>query len=288
MNIQFFRYLPIVAITTLLALPATGSAQILLSSGNFALLAGTALSNSGSSVITGNIGANAANGVTGFPPGTATGTTYVDDTTTAQAGLDLITAANGLSGMASTATESGTDLSGLTLLPGVYTFADAAALDGTLTLNANNETNAVWVFQIGTSLTTSLDSAVILEGAPNAGAGVGIYWDAKAGITIGADSTILGNYLAGTSITFDGTDSGLGGRLLAQAGVTISTASALNSTGDPGADGYDAGLMYNGSGQVVPEISVPEPAAFLWLCPLGAMGFALWRRRQVVVTPVVA
>jgi type VI secretion system secreted protein VgrG len=281
MNIKFSTPWPFVALATLLSLPATGSAQILLSAGNFALLGGTAVSNSGTTIINGNIGANTAGGVTGFPPGTATGTIYEDDTTTSQGGLDLITAANGLSAMASTATETGTDLGGLTLLPGVYTFANAAALDGTLTLNANNEANAVWVFQIGTALTTSLNSAVILENAPGGGSTTGIYWDAKAAITIGAASTVLGNYLAGTSITFDGGDSALGGRLLAQAGVSISAASTLNSTGDPGGDGYDHGLMYNGSGQVVPLITVPEPAEFLWLAPLGAMGLAFWRRRSV-------
>jgi hypothetical protein len=90
----------------------------------------------------------------------------------------------------------------------------------------------------------------------------------------------LGNYLAGTSITFDGNDNGnLGSRLLAQAAVTISTASSLNSTGDASQDGYDAALMYIGGGQVGPSIVVPEPVAFLWLAPLGAMGYALWRRR---------
>jgi type VI secretion system secreted protein VgrG len=188
-------------------------------------------------------------------------------------------AAAGLSNMTYTQSETGTDLGGLTLLPGVYNFADAASLDGILTLNANNEPNAVWVFQIGSSLTTAGLSSVVLENIINNGSGVGIYWDAKAAITIGADNTILGNYLAGSSITLDGNDSNLGGRLLAEAAVTIATTSNLNATGDPGADGYDYGLMYNGSGDVVYEVSVPEPAAFLWLAPLGAMGLACWRRR---------
>ncbi len=263
----------------LLGLPATSSAQILLSSGNFALLGGTVVSNAGSSIVTGNIGTEAANGVTGFPPGVVTGTIYESDAITDQANLDLMKAAAGLSNMTYTQSETGTDLGGLTLLPGVYNFADAASLDGILTLNANNEPNAVWVFQIGSSLTTAGLSSVVLENIINNGSGVGIYWDAKAAITIGADNTILGNYLAGSSITLDGNDSNLGGRLLAEAAVTIATTSNLNATGDPGADGYDYGLMYNGSGDVVYEVSVPEPAAFLWLAPLGAMGLACWRRR---------
>jgi hypothetical protein len=280
MKNQTVLFLPMVALTALLCAPTRGSAQILLSAGNYALLGGTAVSNSGSTIITGNIGANAANGVTGFPPGVVTGTIDVANAATNQAELDLIKAANGLAGMPSTATETGTDLGGLTLQPGVYTFATTASLDGILTLNAMGENNPVWVFQIGTSLTAAANSAVILENAPGSGNTAGIYWDAQTAITIGAGSTVLGNYLAGTSITFDGSDSGQGGRLLAQAGVSISTASVFNSKGDTGGDGYDASLMYNPQGQVVPE-TVPEPAAFLWLAPLGAMGWALWRRRLV-------
>jgi len=285
MNIKSLLSVPIIAFAMLLGLPTTGSAQILMSAGNFTLLGGTVVSNSGSSLITGNVGTDAANGVTGFPPGVITGTIYEADATTNQANLDLIQAAMGLSNMTSTQTETGIDLGGQILMPGVYTFSDAASLDGTLTLDANNEPNAVWVFQIGSSLTTAGLSTVVLENTVNNGSGVGIYWDAAAAITIGANNTMLGNYLAGTSITLDGADSNLGGRLLAEAAVTIATTSNLNATGDPGADGYDNGLMYNGSGQVVSEIAVPEPAAFLWLAPLGAMGFAFWRRRLVLNQP---
>jgi hypothetical protein len=278
MKIKYLISLPIVSLTTLLFAPATGSAQILLTAGNFALLGGTAVSNSGTSIITGNIGAGTA--ISGFPPGVVVGTEYVADTVTNQAELDLITASNGLYGMPTTTGDNivSGELGGLTLLPGVYTFSpQSAALDGTLTLNANGEANAVWVFNIYASLTTSEDSSVVLENTVNNGSGVGVYWNAyTGGITIGANSTVLGNYLAGTSVTFDGLDSGLGGRLLAQAAVSISTASDFNSTGNPGGSGYDAGLMYNPQGAVVP---IPEPAAFLWLAPLGALGLVVWRRR---------
>jgi len=290
MKIHFSLFTPVLAFTLLLGIPTTGTAQILLTADNFALLSGTgSVSNTGSSIIDGNVGSSTS--VSGFPPGTIIvnnlPTTPITGGPSVQAELDLIKAENGLLAMASTASESGTDLGGLTLLPGVYTFTGAAALDGTLTLNANNQSNAVWVFQIGTSLVTSGSSAVILENAPGSGSTAGIYWDAKSAITIGSGSTVLGNYLAGTSITFDGGDNGLGGRLLSQAAVTITTASNLNSTGDPGADGYDHGLTYNGGGQVVASsIAVPEPAAFLWLAPLCAIGFAFWRRRQMAASPL--
>jgi len=284
MKIQFFLPLPIVALAVLLGLPNRGSAQILLTADNFALLGGTgSVVNTGSTLITGNVGSSTS--VTGFPPGiiTVNGSPALPITggPTTQAELDLIKAENGLAGMASTATKTGTDLGGTTLLPGVYTYAAAASLNGVLTLDGNNQSNPVWVFQIGTSLTTSSSSGVILINAPGSGSSAGIYWDAQSAITIGAGSTILGNYLAGTSISLLGNDNGMGGRFLAQSAVSISSASNLNSTGDTGADGYDHGLTYNGSGQVVPSVAVPEPAAFLWLAPLGAMGFALSRRRSV-------
>jgi hypothetical protein len=282
-KIQFYLPWPIAALAMLLGLPTSGSAQILQTADDFAILSGTGnVTNTGSTVIDGNVGSSTT--VSGFPPGTIT----VDGSpampiiggTTQQAESDLIEAAHGLSGMAPTVDETGIDLGDQALLPGVYFFASTAQLTGVLTLNANGQSNAYWVFQITSSLTTSSDSAVVLENAPDSGSGVGIYWDAKAAITIGTDSTILGNYLAGTSITFDGNDNGnLGSRLLAQAAVTISTASSLNSTGDASQDGYDAALMYIGGGQVGPSIVVPEPVAFLWLAPLGAMGYALWRRR---------
>ncbi len=271
-----------VTLAVLLIAPATSSAQILLTAGNFALLGGTAVSNSGTSMITGNIGAGTV--ISGFPPGVDVGSEFVADPVTTQAQLDLIKASNGLYGMPTGTGDNivSGEFGGLTLLPGVYTISPmSAALDGTLTLNANGEANAVWVFNIYASLTTSEDSAVVLENTVNNGSGVGVYWNAyTGGITIGANSTVLGNYLAGTSITFDGLDSGLGGRLLAQAGVSIATASDFNSTGNPGGSGYDAGLTYNPQGAVVP-ITVPEPAAFLWLAPLSALGVVLWRRRLV-------
>jgi len=293
MKFQSLLPFPILALAILLGLSNRGSAQILQTADNFAILSGSgSVSNTGNTQIDGNVGSSTS--VSGFPPGiiTVNGSpaTPITGGSTLQAELDLIKAENGLSAMASTATETGVDLGGLILKPGVYTFADVATLNGILTLDANNQSNAVWVFQIGSSLNTSLNSAVVLENAPGGGSSAGIYWDAMAAITIGAGSTTLGNYLAGTSITLNGNDSGMGGRLLSQAAVTISSASTLNSTGDPGVDGYDHGLMYNGSGQVVPALSasVPEPAAFLWLAPLGALGIAFWRRRQTVMGPLVA
>jgi len=264
--------------------PVASSAQsILLSAGDFAVLGGTAVTSTGETVINGNVGSSAA--VSGFPPGVIT----VDGSpanpivggTTGQAELDLIKAANGLAGMAATANIPTGELGGLTLPPGVYTFGSASiALDGALVLNANGQNNAVWVFQISASMTASSGSTVsLIDPGSNGGSDDGIFWVAETGaFTLGSGSTMLGNYLAYTSISFDGGDDG-DGRALAQAGVTFASASTVDSQGGPDGSDYTGGLMYGPTGNVVP---VPEPAAFLWLAPLGAMGFALWRRRSAM------
>jgi hypothetical protein len=154
-------------------------------------------------------------------------------------------------------------------------------LDGALTLDANGENGAYWVFQIGTTLITTPGSMVtLIDPGTNLGSDDGIFWDAQSGITINAGSQILGNYLAGTSVTFSGTTSG-SGRGLAQAQVTLED-NLINSQAPNGGD-WTGGLVYNSSGAVVP---IPEPATFLWLLPLGALGFVLWQRRPSVANKI--
>ncbi len=264
----------------LLWLPISAFAQSILgSAGNFTILGGAAVSSTGNTIISGgNVGS--ATAVSDFPPAVVTGGGVVTtDTTVVNPALaDLKKAAAGLSKMASNADESGLNLGVMTLLPGVYSFSSSELMDGTLTLNANGMNNAYWVFQIGSTLTTTASSAVtLINPGTNGGSDDGIYWDVGTGITIGDGNQLLGNYLAGTSITFGGTTSG-SGRALAQDAVTLDD-NSINASGGPGGSGWSSGLMFNAMGNVVP---VPEPATFLWLAPLGAMGWALWRRRSVV------
>jgi hypothetical protein len=256
--------------------PAAGFAQsILLSAGNFALLANSTIANTGpSDIISGNVGLSPGTSVTGFPPGTLTGGSIIVGGASAQAELDLITVASALGNMTPTENLTGTDLGNLNLLPGVYFFSSTAALDGTLTLDANGENNAFWVFQIGTTLTTAAASNVMMTNlGSNAGSDDGVFWDAGTTITIGADSTILGNYLAGTTITLASTADGAG-RALAQTTLTLDT-DTINSQGGPDGSDYSGGLMYAENGSIVP-VTVPEPAASLWLAPLCAIGVVLW------------
>lgn len=287
MNIHHLIPLRIVAIAALLAIPASGFAQtILLSADDFAILGGTAVTSTGTAgtvVSSGNVGS--ATAITGFPPGVITPpyTQIVGGPVVNQALLDLNTAQVGLAGMPSNVTLSNVDMGGLTLASGVYTFGAAASQNGALTLDAQGQNGVFWVFQIGTSLTTSAGSTVtLINPGTNGGSDDGIFWVAQSGITIGAGSTMLGNYLAGTSITFSGTtNASLGVRALAQAGITLDE-NEVNPFGGPGGGDFTGGLTYGPGGSVIPLSNIPEPAALLWLLPLGALGLVLWRRRSSV------
>src|SRR6202030_1363469 len=126
----------------------------------------SAVSTTATSVITaGDLGVAPGTAITGFPPGIvkAPGTTNDDNAVAQKAQTDLVTTYNTLAGMSVTKVLTGTDLGGLTLTPGVYFFANSAQLTGPLTLNAQGESNAVWVFQIGTTLTTASGSVVSIE-----------------------------------------------------------------------------------------------------------------------------
>jgi hypothetical protein len=248
------------------------------SDSGFAILGGTGVTNSGlTDIMSGNVGSTA---ITGFnPAGVVTngGVIVTDPAVITPALTDLTNVSAKLALMPSTADLSNQDLGGKTLFPGVYTFTDAAtlALGTNLTLDAHNETNPVWVFQIHSTLTTGANANIIMTNTSIApGSDEGIYWDIGTGATFGANDQIIGNFLAGTAITFGAGTNG-SGRALAQ---TINTLADNNFNSAPGASasGWDSGLRYSNTGSLIP---VPEPAAFLWLAPLSALGLVVWRRR---------
>lgn len=273
------------ALSALLCAPAVGLAQsILRTVGDFTLFGGTAITNAGTTAISnGNVGLSpaATSSITGFSSVTFTNGAIIDTgPATAQARTDLIAARTGLAAMTPTANLTSFDLGGMTLTPGVYKFDAAAAQTGTLTLDANFQNSVAWVFQIGTTLTTATNSSVIVINlGSNQGSDLGLFWNAGAGaINIGTNNTVAGNYLAGTSITFTSLATG-SGRALALAAVTLDTDS-INTRGGPGPIGSDwtGGLSFAGDNTTVVLTAIPEPAAVLWLAPLGAFGFVIWRR----------
>ena len=245
------------SLAMLLASP-TSPASILLSADNFTLLGGTAITSTGvvgTVIRNGNVGLSpgATTGITGFPPAVIeNGAIIATGPVTGQARLDLIKARVGLAGMPSNKNFSNVDLGGRTLRPGVYTFNGAATQTGALVLDARGRNGAFWVFQIGTALTTSVNSSVkVINLGSNGGRDCGIFWNAGSAITIGANNRFLGNYLAGTSITIGG-GSDRSGRALALAVISLDN-NQINAKGGPSDTDWSGGLKYNASGNVVPD-----------------------------------
>jgi hypothetical protein len=157
--------------------------------------------------------------VTGFPPGTVSGTIHAADATAAQAKVDAATAYNFLAAETCTTNLTGVDLGGLTLMPGVYCFDTSAQLTGTLNLNAAGDPNAVFVFLIGSTLTTATSSAVILSG----GSPCGVYFQVGSSATLGTGTQFAGNIFALTSITMTTGASVSGGSYALNGAVTMDT-----------------------------------------------------------------
>ena len=168
-----------------------------------------------------------------------------------------------------------------TLTPGVYKFNTLAQLTGTLTLDALNNPNALFVFQIGSALTTASNSVVSVL---NGGANNGVFWQVGTSATLGTSTLFAGNILADQSITLTTTAKILCGRAIAlNAAVTMDTNTISNDCnaynggthisdyGSAGLSGYGSG---NGGGQ-----TVPEPAT-LALLGIGLAGLGLGRRRR--------
>jgi hypothetical protein len=210
-------------LSTVLFLVFVGSAQaestaaVLGTADSFAVLGGQSVTNTGPSVVTGDLGVSPGSSVTGFPPGTVVaGTIHAADALAAQAQAATTTAYNNLAGRAPTANLTGQDLGGLTLVPGVYRFSSTAQLTGTLTLNAQGDPNAVFIFQIGSALTTASNSRVALINGARA---CQVYWQVGSSATLGTNTDFLGSVVALTSIAAN-TGADVEGRLLARNGST--------------------------------------------------------------------
>ena len=227
------KYLVLSAVLVFAGLQAQAQASILLgSAGSFGLLGGSGVSNTGSSVINnGNVGSSPTPAVTGFPPGVVNnGILFTTaDPVTAQAHTDLITA-YAAAQSAPGGTPGPADLGGVSLDPGVYTYASTAPWTaGTLTLNGLGDTNAEWIFQIGSDLTTPAGATMVLI---NGASPDHVFWQIGSSATLGAANNFAGNILALTSITLGGGT--LDGRALAINGlVSITSAETVNAP-EPG------------------------------------------------------
>jgi len=185
---------------------------------SFAVLAGTAVTNATGATtnINGNIGVSPGTSVTGFPPGTLTGTIHAGDAAAAQGQIDLTAAYNAAAGRSTGAFAVAGDIGGQTLTPGLYKSTSSLAISaGNLTLNAEGDPNAVWIFQIASTFTTAANNQIILI---NGAVASNVIWQVGSSATLGANSTFRGVILANQSITV-GSGASLLGQLLAQVGT---------------------------------------------------------------------
>jgi hypothetical protein len=257
-----------VFIVGLFTLLATGSGALagpapidLGAASTFAVLAGSAVTNTGSTIVNGDLGVWPSSAVSGFPPGIVmNGIVHAGDAAAMQAQAGLSAAYTAAAGESGAQSLTGQDLGGMTLLPGVYAFASSADLTGTLTLDAAHAANAVFIFQIGSTLTTAANALVQLL---DFGAGDQVIWQIGSSATLGSNTVFAGDLLAETSITMGtGASIACGGALALTGAVTLQD-SAVSTYGACGAG----------------PSPIPEPATYP-VVVAGCIGAALLRLQR--------
>ncbi len=241
--------------------PAASAAQPTVGMGTaapFAVLGGQTITNTGPSVISGELGLSPGNAssVTGFPPGLVSGAQHAADAVALQAQNDLTTAYNSAAGRIPATTVSA-DLGGQTLTPGVYKSTSSLGLTGTVRLDGQNNTNAVFIFQAGSTLTTASSSVVQLI---NGATWCNVYWQVGSSATLGTTTSFVGTIMALTSDTLN-TGATVMGRVLARNGAvtldtntitqpacTTSTTTGTNAGGGSGSGGNAKGAKKTPTG----------------------------------------
>jgi hypothetical protein len=223
------------------SVPPLGAAE------SFAVLGGTAITATGPAVISGNVGVSPGTAVTGFPPAVVqNGQIYTGVGSLAgPAKASALEAYNNLRGQT-----CGTNLTGkilgetpgfLSLTPGVYCFDTSAQLNAILTLNDGGNPDAIFIFQIGTTLTTASSSQVVMS---SGGRGKNVYWQVGTSATIGTSTSFRGNIIADTSITLT-TSASTTGRVFA-----LNGAATIDSTA---VEALPTGIEFNASNYSVGE-----------------------------------
>ncbi len=207
---------------------ASGAMVGLGAAGSFSVLGASTVTNTGPTNLGGDLGVSPGTAITGFPPGTLAGTTHSADVQAGAAHTDLQAAYNDAAGRTPTEAVAG-DLVGRTLNAGVYSSASSLALSGTLTLDGQGDPEAVFIFQMGSTLTTASASNVKLINGAQASH---VFWQVGSSATLGTGSSIAGTIMALASITVT-TGVTIEGRALALNGAVTLDTNTITTTPTP-------------------------------------------------------
>lgn len=202
--------------------PASQDSQAvsLGSAASFGALSGSAgITNTGATDIGGDLGTTGVS-ITGFPPGTITGTEHIGDTTADTAQTDANLAYASAAGAPAGTVLSSSDLTGQTLYPGTYTFPTVATLNGALYLAGNASSDGIFIFQLGTALSINGGSSVTLEDGASA---CNVFWQVGSSATLGVGVSFVGYILAYASVVAKTGASVTGGLFANTASITLDT-----------------------------------------------------------------
>jgi hypothetical protein len=215
-----------------MANPGAQTAPGMGSAASFAVLGGQTVTNTGPTTIFGDLGVSPGSAITGFPPGSLTaGATHAADAVALQAQSDVTIAYDDLAGQACTGDITGQDLGGQTLTEGVYCSTSSSQLTGALTLDAQGNADAVFIFKMVSTLTTASSSSVSVI---NGGTACNVFWQVGSSATLGTTTHFVGNILALTSIALQN-NADVVGRALARNGEVTMDTNNVTIQGCPGA-----------------------------------------------------
>jgi hypothetical protein len=196
---------------------SAATAPVLGTAASFAVLGSSTVTNTGPTTVTGDVGVSPGVSITGFPPGVVVppSSLHAGDAVALVARNDANTAYTSAAAQACNTILTGQDLGGLTLIPGVYCFATSAQLTGTLTLDAQGDPSAVFIFKIGSTLTTASNAKVNII---NGGAACNVFFQVGSSATLGTATSFMGNIMALASVTIN-TGVSLSGRAFGLTGA---------------------------------------------------------------------